>query len=667
MSGLLTRSNNRTTRTGTFRCLLDAVVPSRRILRRALFFGAVALTMALGADMMFEILVPNGLTVIESAILILFTVTFGWIAMSFWTAVAGFVLRVAGLDPISLRRRRCSRAQLHTAITTRTAIVMPICDEEPVRVLAGLEASWRSLQETGAGRHFDFYLLSDTTDPGIAATEETGWRTLCHRLGTGSRIFYRRRERRTGRKAGNIADFCCRWGRLYDHLIVLDADSVMAGQTVLALVRAMQADPRAGIIQTPPVPVRQETFFGRFVQFASELYGPMLSTGLSFWQLGEANYWGHNAIIRIAPFMKHCGLPRLPGDPPFGGEILSHDFVEAALMRRAGWEVFLLDDLPGSYEEVPSNIVDYARRDRRWAQGNLQHLRLVRMRGLHAVSRFNFVLGALAYGSSLIWLLLLGLGSADALTRALVPHEFFRAGYQLFPDWPIIEEAKIFSLLTITAVMLVLPKAGGVLICLFNRERLAAFGGMIRLIGSAVVELLFSMLLAPLMMTMHAYFVLAIIAGSAVSWGRQSRDGRSLTLRESMRYGSVPTLLGAVWGAVTYVFAPSFFWWLSPVIASLALSIPLLWISSCLELGRRVRRLGLFLTPEECTGNTTLDLVDRALTELPRAMEAKPRKTVSPIQAPTEVGADMQAQPFDIWSPLDAIRERHASDRLSWS
>src|SRR5690606_1977055 len=136
----------------------------------------------------------------------------------------------------------------------------------------------------------------------------------------------------------------------------LDADSIMSGETLLTLVRTMQATPRAGIIQTVPMPVGQQTMFGRFVQFAARLYSPMLATGLSFWQVGEANYWGHNAIIRIAPFMKHCGLPVLTGEPPLGGEILSHDFVEAAFMRRGNWHVYLLPDLEGSYEGLPANI-----------------------------------------------------------------------------------------------------------------------------------------------------------------------------------------------------------------------------------------------------------------------------------------------------------------------
>ena len=635
-----------------------AAALARPSARRGAFLTVATLTTVAGVAMMTQILMPNGLTVIEGAILVLFAVTFGFTALSFWTAAAGFVLRLFDIEPLTLRRRRAVATHATDRIVTRTAIVMPICDEDTVRVLAGVEATWRSLEATGEARHFDYYLLSDTRIDEIARAEERGWTALCRRLGAGGRIFYRRREERVGRKAGNIEDFCCRWGGHYEHMIVLDADSVMAGETLLALVRAMQADPKAGIVQSPPVPVRQETAFGRYVQFAAQLHGPMLTTGLSFWQRGEANYWGHNAIIRIAPFMEHCGLPKVPGAPPMGGEILSHDFVEAALMRRAGWRVYLLDDLGGSYEEVPSNIADYAKRDQRWAQGNLQHLRLTILRGLHPVSRLNFLLGALAYGSSLVWLLLLTLGTADALIRALVPHDFFRSGYQLYPDWPIIQTGKIYLLLAITIGMLVLPKVWGVTICLLDRDQRTGFGGAVRVIANALVELVFSVLLAPLMMTAHAYFVMTTLAGRIVSWGRQSREGRSLGFGEAVRFGAIPTLLGIGWGAATWIYAPEFFWWLTPVIAGLVMSIPLLMLSSLPGLGRRLAALGLFRSPEESRPSLPLQYVDRALAELPRRL-AYARASARPIpQAPVPIRAPMQAQPFDAWSLRGLIRRR---------
>ncbi|MGH7005945.1 MAG: glucans biosynthesis glucosyltransferase MdoH, partial [Alphaproteobacteria bacterium] len=207
-----------------------------------------------------------------------------------------------------------------------------------------------------------------------------------------------------------MADFLKRWGRHYDYMIVLDADSLMEGRTLVAMARHMDANPGAGLVQAPPVCINRNTLFARMLQFAGRIYGPVFAAGQAFWQMGEGNYWGHNAIIRVRPFTEHCGLPELPGRPPFGGHILSHDFVEAALLVRAGWSVWLAPDLGGSYEEVPPTLLDYAKRDHRWCQGNLQHSRIVGARNLNGVSRFHFIGGIMSYVASPLWLAFLGLG-----------------------------------------------------------------------------------------------------------------------------------------------------------------------------------------------------------------------------------------------------------------
>jgi len=392
-----------------------------------------------------------------------------------------------------------------------------------------------------------------------------------------------------------------------------------------------------------------------FEQFAARLYGPTLSTGFAFWQLGEANYWGHNAAIRIAPFMANCGLPTLPGSAPLGGEILSHDFVEAALMRRAGWTVHLLPDLGGSYEGLPGNILDFAKRDRRWAQGNLQHLGLLAARGLHPLSRLHFVLGALAYVSSLIWLLLLALSSGDAIARALVPHDFFSSGYQLFPDWPVSKDGEIVSLLVITVGMLCLPKLFGLVLALVRTARRRAFGGGLWLMLGAVAEVAFSVLVAPLMMLLHAWFVLSILAGSATGWGPQNRGGDRLSLAQAARYGALPTALGVAWGAATYVLAPAFFWWLVPVLAGLCLSIPLVLWSSRADVGLAAARLGVFVTPEEIALPPALRLAHEAADDTPALLSAE----VSPLPPlPAEARGDMPVQTFH-----DALRAKAAPAR----
>lgn len=617
--------------------------------RRVLLLLIAATTTYFGGDMMLHILSANGLTELEVGIVVLFTITFAWIAMAFWTAVAGFLIQLFGLDPLSLGRGRC-RAPVDAPLVTRTAVIMPIYNEPPERVIAGLEVTFRDLQQTGEGAAFDFYVLSDTTDAQIATAEEEAVAALQQRLGN-RHVYYRRRPRNEGRKAGNIAEFCCRWGAHYDYMIVLDADSLMTGTALTDLARAMQANPDAGIIQTVPIPVRQHTFFGRYLQFASTLYSHMLANGLCFWQTDTANYWGHNAILRVDAFMKHCGLPTLPGEPPLGGEILSHDFVEAALMRRGGWRVYLFPEIGGSYEEIPTNALDFAKRDHRWAEGNFQHLRLVCARGLHWISRVHFVMGALAYGCSLLWLMMLGLGTIDAVSSALTAQPYFRPEGQLFPNWPVSRTAQMVSLLVIVAAMLVLPKLMGLLLCLIDRERRHAFGGALRVTASAMLELLFSILIAPVMMTFHSLFVASILCGRRVKWTPQNRDGRRIRWNEAVRSTAVVSIAGLAWGVLTGWVTALFFWALMPVIVGLVLAAPLVAISSSPALGAFLYRYGIFLTPAETMPDRVLDLTPRA--------EKPPQEAAATLpQLPPPRFRTMPAQRLDTGWDGEGIRRR---------
>lgn len=619
--------------------------------RRALLVLMVAASTLYGGDMMLEILAANGLTSLEMVIAVLFTITFAWIAVAFWTAVAGFLVQLLRLDPLSLGRQ-CRRAPPDAPLVTRTAVVMPIYNEESNRIIAGLEATYRDLQRTGDGDAFDFYVLSDSTDPQIAAAEHTAVTELQRRLGGDHCIYYRRRPQNEGRKAGNIAEFCCRWGTHYDFMLVLDADSLMAGQTITGMARAMQANPEAGIIQTVPIPVRQRTFFGRYLQFASTLYSHMLAAGMSFWQTDTANYWGHNAIMRVEPFMDHCGLPKLSGEPPLGGEILSHDFVEAALMRRGGWRVYLFPEIGGSYEEIPSNALDFAKRDHRWAEGNMQHLRLLGASGLHLLSRLHFLLGALAYGCSFLWLAMLALGTVDAVSSALTAQLYFDSGGQLFPNWPVARTAQMISLLVIVVAMLILPKVMGVVVCLLDRERRRAFGGGLRVTASATLELLFSVLIAPVMMTFHAYFVAVILCGRNVKWAPQSRDGRRVSWPEAFRSTAAPTIAGLAWGVLTGWVTPLFFWAMTPVLVGLVLAAPLVALSSSPALGEFVRRCGLFLTPAETAPERVLDLSSSAPEVRP-----EPRTDALP-ELPSPRFRPMPAQRLDAGWHTEGERRR---------
>lgn len=593
-------------------------------LRRLVVGLAIAATSALGVWTMFRILHVEGITPLELAILALFAITFSWITMAFWSAVIGFVLNLLGLDPLSLRRRPAG-PQRPAGSQSRTALVMPIHNEDVARVVAGLESTCRDLPSETPDMLIEAFVLSDSTDSDTVAEEKAALARLQQRLAGHCRVHYRHRDSNQGRKAGNLGDFCERWGAHYDFMLVLDADSLMSGECIIELIDEMMANPRLGLLQTVPIPVRQLSLFGRANQFAASLYSPMLASGLSFWHATAANYFGHNAIIRVEAFTNHCGLPELPGKPPLGGDILSHDFVEAALLRRAGWQVRMRTDLRGSYEEMPSHVLDYAKRDRRWVQGNLQHIRLLRGHGLHFLSRLHFFCGALAYLSSLVWLSILVISTIDALIRALVPPNFFTSSSQLFPNWPIAPPNLIMPLLIGTLSMLLMPKVLGLILGLIRDPE--AYGGRLRLVISMLLESIFAMLIAPLMMVFHSRFVLQVLTGRTVAWDPQSREGRALPWRESWRHSWVWALIGAAWALVTWRYTPEFFLWLTPVWLGLVMAAPLVRWSSSLSIGRRLSRLGLLKVPEETRPPAVVAEMD--ITELPplgAEPEAPPEK-----------------------------------------
>lgn len=570
-----------------------------------LFSLLVLAISAYGMWIMFDILNSNGMTPLEYALLALFSITFTWIVTAFCSGCMGFILQLFRIDPLTLTRQKAIEIDQQALSKTRTAVVMPIYNEDTQRVIAGFEVSLRSLIKTGQFAHFDFYLLSDTQDKEIANNELKAWHALTERLGDfAKQTFYRRREDNKHRKVGNLTDFCERWGSKYEHMIVLDADSIMTGQCMLELTSSMINNPQAGLIQTIPIPVRQDTFFGRFLQFASVLYSPMLATGSAFWQTNHANYWGHNAVIRVKAFIDCCGLPVLKGNAPFGGEILSHDFVEASLLHRSGWDVLLLSDIQGSYEEVPSNILDYAIRDRRWVQGNIQHLGLLPASGLKIMSKLHFLLGATAYISSLIWLSMLVLSTIDAVTRALNSNVYFNQAYQLFPTWQIAKTELINSLLFVTIVLLLLPKLMGIIVTLIHRNK--QFGGSFKLILGSIIETVFAIIIAPLMMVFHSYFVVCVFLGKKVTWDAQPRSGRMVPWQEAIGYTLLSTLIALAWGGIAYYFTPVFFWWLSPILVGLILAAPIVRYSSSIGLGVKLRKMGIFICPSEVDNNDTL-------------------------------------------------------------
>ncbi|MDB6166916.1 MAG: opgH, partial [Lacunisphaera sp.] len=422
-------------------------------------------------------------------------------------------------------------------------------------------------------------------------------------------------------KSGNVADFLRRWGRKYRYMAVLDADSIMTGESLVKLVAMMERNSKVGILQTAPRVVNGVTLYSRLQQFSNRLYSPLFLAGLNYWHQGESNFWGHNAIIRVAPFIDYCCLPELPGREPFGGRILSHDFVEAALMRRAGWGVWLAYDLEGSYEEGPPTLIDSAKRDRRWCQGNMQHSWLLFARGFHPANRFHLLLGIMGYVASPLWMLFLLISSIHTFREVVAgsfTHYHAESYVSLFGYSLEVPEA--FALFLFTLLLLFLPKVISVLIELKN-GRAPAYGGGFKLVLSAVLETAASALLAPINMMFNTKFVLYILLGQGVAWVTQKREASEDTdWREAIITHSGQMCIGVVWGVSAFILVPAFFWWLSPVIAGLVLSAPLSIFLGKASFGRRARELGVFLTPDETQPPPELSRLQQHLEECYRHM-----------------------------------------------
>ena len=556
----------------------------------------------------------------KSIHLILFSLLFVLIALGATQALVGYSLRRRGNDPYKITNSLIEDDD-ERPMSVATAIVMPICNENVGRVIDGLRVIYKSVDRTGRLPESHFFILSDSTDPNCWIEEEAAWLALIRRLGAQGRIFYRKRRMGINKKSGNLADFCRRWGKLYRYMVVLDADSIMTGKAIVRLVQLMECNRRVGIIQGVPLLAHGRTILARLQQFASRLYGPISTAGLNYWQLSEANYWGHNAIIRLAPFIQHCSLPPLPGDGPFGGLILSHDYVEAALMRRAGWQVWLTTELDGSYEECPSTVVELAQRDRRWLQGNLQHARLVVARGFHAANRVHFILGILAYVASPLWLALLVV-SIEIAANLITTGFALRAvsSFATYIHWSYQGEA--LCLFAYTMVLLFLPKILSLMDLRSRAGDVAWFGGWRALFASVLLETIIFTLIAPILMIFHTWFTLTTLLGHRVSWGTQHRAGADSSWDESVVAHGALTIIGIVGAFVAFWTNPHLLLWMSPVLIGLIFSIPLSYIVSSPRLGVTLQRLKLFQTAEE--SNPMPELVQIAQAQANREESTQP-------------------------------------------
>lgn len=596
------------------------------VLRRLFLTLMVVGQTAVATYFLLAVMPYHGGTLVETGMAILFAVLFGWISVGFWIGLFGFVYRRMGGDPYSLLRQYGDDTLAETPMAG-TAIVMPIYHEPIEHSLDGLRAIYRDLERTGQLAHFDVYILSDSRDPDIWLREQAAWAKLCNELGAQGRLFYRRRSLNLNLKSGNVADFLRRWGSHYTYMVVLDADSLMSGNTLVRMVQLMQCRPSAGILQTSPTLLNGESLFSRVQQLANRLYGPLFTTGLASIQLGDAAFWGHNAIIRVSAFMAHCGLRKLPGRGLFKGPIMSHDFVEAAYMGRAGYEVWLEPELAESYEESPPTLVDELTRDRRWAKGNMQHLWLMlRGRRIRFGHRMAFLNGVMGYLASPLWLGFLILTTIETTRLTLWPINYFPDRHQLTPLWPEWHPEWAFSLLGTSLFLLFAPKILAVIDAVLKR-RTHAFGGTGKLVGSTLLEMLLSALLAPIRMLAHSRFVVEALFNVTLTWAGQNRSDE-LGWKTTLLNQAPGTLLAIAWSSFAFWLDPLFFLWSLPVALPLILAAPTSIVLSRIWIGRGMRRNGWLLIPEETQASPLLEegssrqLIDEESAAVPAFQEA---------------------------------------------
>ena len=529
--------------------------------RRAAAFLPAVLTTAVLGRVFADWLSTGGMWWLEWGLLALVVVTFFWIALSVGTATLGLACYM-------MRKRQ----HLRSAAPTRVALLVPIYNEDTAEVFGNACAMMTALRSAGPAHHFELFILSDTQDAGIAMAESRAFATLRAALPHDAAVWYRRRVRNTGRKVGNIGQWLENWGAAYEAMIVLDADSLMSAEALIALTDEMAADPTVGLIQSAPMVIGSDTLFGRMQQFSAAVYGMLLSEGLAGWTGSEGNYWGHNAILRTRAFADCAGLPRMPSLTGEGGLILSHDFVEAGLLRRAGWAVRFMPAITGSYEEPPATLIDYALRDRRWCHGNLQHLSLLGARGFHAVSRFHLFHGAMSYllspawfGLLVIWALL-GNGPDSVIT-------YFSDENPLYPVWPEMSRVSSVLILLFMYGMLLAPKLMGAVALGLTDVRIARFGGSPRFVLSLVAEILLSILFAPIMMVQQVVAVLRTVIGIRPIWSPQARKGGDYSPLTVLKFHALETVSGVLLMAGMAGGVVSL--WLLPIATSLIAAVPL--------------------------------------------------------------------------------------------
>lgn len=561
----------------------------------------LALNVATYAAMMWGlsiVLAAGGWTVIDVVIFVAFAFGAPWTVLGFWNAIIGLWLLHGVQDGVARVAPFADAAHGSEPIKLRTAIFMTLRNEDPARAIHRLRVVKDSVDATGFGSAYDYFLLSDTNDAAVAAEEERLAAAWSREIGDPTRVVYRRRTDNAGYKAGNVREFCERWGDRYELMLPLDADSLMSGETIVAYTRMMQAHPKLGILQSLVVGMPSSSAFARIFQFGMRQGMRSYTMGQAWWVGDCGPFWGHNAFVRIAPFRDACELPVLPGGPPLGGHVMSHDQVEATLMRRAGYEVRVHPVEGGSWEENPPTMLDFAKRDLRWCLGNLQYLKLMDIPGLKLMSRFQLVWAILMFVGLPAWTLMIALLPLKVIEdRGLA---FYPSGLAAF-------------LYVLFFVMYLSPKFAGAADILLTKGGAARWGGAPKFLASAAIELVFSFLQGAVSTFRTTIFMIGLAFGkSRIGWNGQSRDAQSLSVATAFQ-GLWPHLLfgtyviGALWA-----LSPQVMWWGMPLLAGYVLAIPFAVITASPALGRWFQRVGLCAIPEDVAPPPEVEAVLRA-------------------------------------------------------
>jgi len=554
------------------------------MLRRLIVAGLnIFLYLALAA-WGWSILAVEGWSIVDILLFICFLFGTPWAVLGFWNAVIGLILLHGPRNAMQDVAPFASIADPAMPVTLKTAIFMTLRNEDPSRAFRRLRLVKETVDATGHGEKFDYFLLSDTNKEDVAAQEEELFATWKAEAGEAAPLFYRRRTENTGFKAGNVKDFLNRWGSDYDLMLPLDADSLMDGETILRHVRIMEANPKLGILQSLVVGMPSQSLFARIFQFGMRQGMRSYTMGQAWWVGDCGPFWGHNALARIAPFRDHCELPVLPGPPPFGGHILSHDQVEATFMRRAGYEVRVMPEEGGSWEENPPTILEFMKRNTRWCQGNLQYFKLLDTKGLYPVSRFQLIWAILMFLGIPAWTLMLPLA-------ALKPFD----GESL-AAFPVGSALALYIFFTIMNLM---PKIAGLLDILLTPGGTKRYGGTGRFLFAGLSEIVFAWILGASDTFRTTVFIVGLIFGKSVVWGGQARDAHGVPWDVATSNLWPQTLFGFVVVGLMAATSIQFALWSLPLTLGFLVAIPFAVWSAEPALGAASVRSGLYAIPEE--------------------------------------------------------------------